>query len=104
MYANQLNPTAFADQSVGNRPISTMENALSSIDTAAGELSHAVDNLNARLQGVIAPSVPAPQQQTKGITAVEPPHSPAVNNLHTLRGRLEALTMLVNDMSGRLET
>jgi hypothetical protein len=105
MHANQMmNPAAsLGEVSGGNRPQSTLESAMGSTHNAAGELAKAIDMLSARLQGVLAPSVPTPQGQTKGIAAVEAPHSPAVNDLHVLRGRLEALTFAVNDMTGRLE-
>lgn len=103
MYANPIQQ--LESSSLGNRPQSTMESAIGNTHNAAGELASAIDNLTARLQGVLAPAVPTPQAQTKGqgITAVEPPHSPAVCDLFALRGRLEGLTLLVNDMTARLE-
>ena len=110
MYANAPTPHGIAEaQQLGaNRPQSTLESAVSSAHHAANELQSAVDMLSGRLQAVMAPPAPQPQTTAAGngrtLNAVEPPHSPAVNDLHALRSRLEMLTSQINGISSTLET
>jgi hypothetical protein len=110
MHANALTPHGIAEahQLGANRPQSTLESAVSCAHTAANDLQAAVEMLSGRLQAVMAP--PAPQPQTgqtgngRNLASVESPHSPAVNDLHALRSRIEMLTNQINSIASVLET
>lgn len=91
----------------GQRPQSTLESAVGNVHNGIGALQQAIEILTERLQGVLAPSVPRPQTADSigsRLNQVDTPHSPTINDLFTMRSRLETLTAAVNEIVGRLET
>jgi hypothetical protein len=100
MYADKLGSPATV---MAARPVSTMEDAISSVHARISELEGCFNAMVSRLSGVLQP-VPPKADQAGGNLAPVPTHSEAVNEIHLMKARLEELVIRVNDTTSRLET
>jgi hypothetical protein len=93
-----------AEQAISAHPESTLQSAISSAHNGLSELQCAIDAFASRLSGVLQPEVPTPLGAASDkVRDVDRPHSPAVDELHKMRARIESLTICINELSARCE-
>lgn len=89
--------------SSAREPGSALQNAMTSNANGLGELGAALEQLEKRLCGVLRPVPPQTAGDGKSLSGVNPAQSPAVDELHAQRGRIESLIFRVNDISSRVD-